>query len=610
MYKMKKIAYLLGSALFSMGLLTSCDDFIVESYTDKATDNFPKTEKDVDQALAGVYSNLNTVNANPQMSFLYWAQLASDDCLGGGGPNDKLMQAFDFIGNSGNDMTNQFYLDRYAGIGRANNLLANLPEMGDDELIAQTRGELLFLRAFYYYELASMYGANLPLMTDKNLGEKVPGCETAAEMWSFILNDLYTAATTMPKKRHTDGHVDRYTAQAMLGRAWLFYTGMYGNGETLADLTSTTYSPLTEVKLSEELTLTKSMVAELINECVNESGYSLVDDFRNLWAYTNRYTKADYEYVKDTDLKWAEDDNAVSPETMFAIKYNKQASWQTTIGYGNGYALHFGFRNGGYTKGTFPFGDGWGAGPVSKTLWDDWSSSDPRRAATIADVASELANVSYGSVKYAMGTGDWVQETGYYAKKFSPYNCRNIDGVLKNEDTGDVPEYLSCFDIAMYGDKNWSNDAKPDNFQLNNIHDLVLIRYADVLLMQSELNENADGINKVRARAGLSPVSYSLKAVQDERRWELACEGIRWNDMRRWHIAADALARQEGQPINDGNGTGINSTNKPQLGGYKARYNATAGFCKIPETQVTLSAGGIKQNAGWEGNDGLYSGLQ
>ena len=84
-----------------------------------------------------------------------------------------------------------------------------------------------------------------------------------------------------------------------------------------------------------------------------------------------------------------------------------------------------------------------------------------------------------------------------------------------------------------------------ENLQLNNIHDLVLIRFADVLLMQSELKENTDGINRVRERAGLSPISsYSLQALQNERRWELAFESIRWNDIRRWHIAAAALEKQ------------------------------------------------------------------
>jgi len=40
----------------------------------------------------------------------------------------------------------------------------------------------------------------------------------------------------------------------------------------------------------------------------------------------------------------------------------------------------------------------------------------------------------------------------------------------------------------MYGTDGWAQGS--ENLQLNNIHDLVLIRFADVLLMQSELKEN------------------------------------------------------------------------------------------------------------------------
>ena len=54
--------------------------------------------------------------------------------------------------------------------------------------------------------------------------------------------------------------------------------------------------------------------------------------------------------------------------------------------------------------------------------------------------------------------------------------------------------------------------------QTGSIHDLVLIRFADVLLMQSELKEDVSGINRVRSRAGLEPIgTYSLAALQNER---------------------------------------------------------------------------------------------
>ena len=88
---MKKILYIAASAVFSLGMVSCSLD--AENMTDSTSENFPKTEADATASLAAIYENLNAVNANPQMSFYYLSMLASDDNLGGGGANDKLMQA-------------------------------------------------------------------------------------------------------------------------------------------------------------------------------------------------------------------------------------------------------------------------------------------------------------------------------------------------------------------------------------------------------------------------------------------------------------------------------------------------------------------------------------
>ena len=585
---MKAKNIILATALVALGL-TSCSINDVDNVGELAAGNFPVKQDDGVAALAGVYENLNAVNANPQESFLYYACLASDDQLGGGGTNDKLMQAEDLLCNYNADMTNDFYKQRYEGINRANTLIQSLPGTAmSDELKAQYLGEAKFLRAFYYYELSSLYG-NVPLRT-------VPGGEPIKQgkiedVWKQILQDLYEAATTMPAKRNSDGHVDKYTAEGMLARAWLFYTGFFCNGTTIADEVSSTYKPLTEVELPNGTKLTKQMVIDLVDDCVNNSGYSLVSDFRNLWAYTNKETVNDYDYTKGQGLKWVEDDGAVNPESMFAIKFNKLASWNTTIGYSNGYALHFGVRGGQDYAKTFPFGQGWGAGPVAPNLVKDWASAEPndkRLDATVQDWR-KVSTYTWG------GWSDYVQETGYYDKKWSPISAKKEDG-----------SYICCFEDLMYGDKGGLSGGYGNNMQLDNIHDLVLLRFADVLLMQSELKEDVAGINKVRARAGLSPIaSYSLKALQNERRWELACEGIRWNDIRRWHIAADVLERQTNEDVYY---CGTPGKNKPQNGGYAARYKATAGFQKMPESEIAI--GTVVQNEGWTGADSEYQGWQ
>ncbi len=579
---MKKFINILATAAIALGGVTSCTLDAI-NYVEKTPENFPITSTDASQALAGIYQNLSQVCANPQMSFFYLSTLASDDNLGGGGTNDKLMQAMDLLLNYQNDMTHQFWTDRYQGINRTNALLSGVENMQlEDAERQQVIGEAKFLRGFFYYELASQYG-RVPLVLTTEVAE--PTQPTAAELWGQILMDLRDAAENMPSTRKSDGHVDKFTAEAMLGRAWLFYTGMYGNGDDLAALTSTTYNPLTEVALPDGSTLTKQDVIGYIDDCVNNSGYSLVPDYRNLWAYTNRCTVEDYDYTKGQGLKWVEDDAAVNPESMFAIKFNKLASWQTTIGYANGYALHFGIRGGQDYANTFPFGQGWGAGPVAPNLVNDWNaaeSGDMRRDASVQNV-NDLPNYTFGGGSWA----DFVQETDYYAKKQAPISARYTDG------TG-ATQYAPVFEYVMYGENGWQND---NLMQTGNIHDLVLIRFADVLLMQSELKEDVGGINQVRGRSGLAPIgSYSLEALQKERRWELAFEGVRWNDIRRWHIAAAALEKQTNQPVYY---LGTPSTNTAHNGGYAARYNATAGFFKIPETEISLANGGLTQNEGW-----------
>lgn len=577
---MKKI-FLLAAATLAMGI-TSCDIDDVENITELSQSTFPATEEDAAAVLAGIYQNLNETHANPQCSYLYLACLASDDQLGGGGTNDKLMQAEDLMLNNGTDMTNQFYNDRYKGVSRAN-VLINVLDDPQTPVQKQAKGEALALRAFYYYELASMYG-NVPLVRSAEEADAVQG--DVKVLWGQILQDYRDAIELMDETPRHDGHLDRYAVEALLGRAWLFYTGMYGNGEDIAALASTTYNPLTEVTLNDETKMTKADVIAYINEAASVKDkpgyYSLVTDFRSLWAYSNEKTKKDYAFA--AGAAWVEDNAGVNPESMFAIKFNKQASWSTTIGYANGIALHFGARGGQDYGHTFPFGQGWGAGPVAANLVADWKASEPedlRRDATIHDWA-ESPLYEYND--------DYVQATQFYNKKWSPVTSKKDDGT-----------YFCTFENDMYPGM-WETSGV-ENFQLGNIHDLILVRFSDVLLMKAELNDDAAPLNEVRARAGLAPVGYSLAALQNERRWEFACEGLRWNDMRRWHIAATALEKQTDTDVVY---CGIPSTNKKQGPGYKARYEATAGFAKMPETQI--ENGTVKQNPGWDDNNSNYGG--
>ncbi len=569
---MKKLLYIIVLAIsFS---LVSCEDFLdVESVTQTDTSSYPATADDADEMLTATYNTLNSTSAYPEESFWFAANLASDDMFGGGGETDYMFQAIDQIMNYGTSMLEDYWTERYKGIYRAN---MDLETFGDctgyssDDEKNQMLGEAYFLRGFFYYELASFFG-QVPLITSTDV-ENVAKAEVDDE-YAQIASDLKNAIEMMESVDYSSiesGHATKWAAEALMARVYLFYTGFYNK---------------TSLPLTDGGTITKDDVIDYLEDCIDNSGHSLVSDYRELWAYTNSYTVDDYDYTKDQDLEWAENDADVNPETLFSIKYSNYASWSTTTGYSNMYMLYFGIRGGQDFENTFPFGEGWGAGPVNPVLWDDWKSAEPddiRREASIASIPDELPDYEYG------GWSDFVQETDYLCKKYCPVTAWDDDDST----------YVSSYSVLMYGTS--------DNYQLDNTKDLVLIRLADVYLMHSELTETNTYLNKVRERAGLSDESYSLENIQNERRWEFAGEGIRWNDIRRWGIAADVLEEQEGA---DCYYKGSASSNVTQGVGYASRYEETnGGFFPIPDEEVTLSDGVLVQNDGWDTSTSDYTG--
>ena len=575
---MKKVLYIAASAL----LFTSCESFLdTESYTKKTTGNYPVTEKDAIQLVTGVYATLNKPIANCQNTYFYLSELASDDRFGGGGENDKDMQVMDHLLYTNINRFQSFWTDRYSGINRANMAIANLDKVANETMRNQMMGETLTLRAFFYNELVEMFGS-VPLITTvpQNVAEAqtYPAQSPVDEIYASIAADLKKAIEIMPNKKWNEtvsgaGHLTKWTAEALLGRVFLFYTGFYGK-ESL---------PLMGEDGTISGSIGKDEVAAALKDCIDNSGHSLVSDYRSLWPYSNKLSKKDYPYVKNAP-DWVKDGE--NPEQVFAIKCSHLADWSTTIGYSNQYMLHFAIRSHGgadqYKK-LFPFGQGWGAGPVSPKLWKEWQAAepnDPRREASILD-GSKTEGYIYGADKQMEETGLWqkkiVATTG--AKEY------NADGTIKTL----FNSFTSSTDY--YG------DGADDDFQLGHEIDLNVIRFADVLLMHSEITKTADGMNRVRARAGLPAVTYSETALRNERRWELAFEGTRWADIRRWGIAEQALSNQLGSDIWN---RGVATVMKNQGAGYAARYAATKGFMPIPQTEIDLSNGVLKQNAGWD----------
>ena len=586
---MKKILNIAAVAALALSF-ASCESFLdTTNYWSKDSSNFPVNATDAQQMLAGIYNNLNvSIGNNVHTNHFLWSMAASDDALGGGGQNDQTMQAEDLLLNFGTDMYNNFYEDRYKGIARANAAIEAMPNCGVSEL-NQYMGEAFFLRAWYYYELGSMFG-NIPCPVTSQADPTQPQISGEA-LWGQIIEDCKIAADIMPARQSRgDGHVDKYAAEALLGRAFLFASGFYG----LNEITLPAYeNEAIGVSIAEGTKITKSEVGAYITDCVNNSGYSLVDDFHNLWAYTNRCSIEDEKNPwHGKGYKWVEDDGARNPEAMFMIKFNTQPSWGTTIGYSNQTALFLGVRGQSLDNGEcMPFGTGWGMCPVNPSLVADWKALEPNDARLDASII----DVKDFSGTYKFGGDSNIQESGYYQTKTMP--------VIAWGETEDGGKYFKSFSNVMY-DLTWSS-GNEDNFQLNSVNDMVLIRFAEVLLMDAEINGNQASFDKVRARAGLPSKPLNEENIRNERRWEFAFEGIRFNDLRRFgeSYAVAALNKQEGVAVYNNGVAGTNNASKYN-GGYGERYKATKGFAPLPSKQISLSAGAgeeykFTQNEGW-----------
>ena len=552
---MKKIIL----SLFVGLALAGCEDFLDTEPTNlKTIENYPATQEDADQVLTGIYAVL--AMPNPLQTSFLSSELRSDNMLGGGGITDISTKAIAQCQKWSESGFADAWKTNYMGIFRANVFLDAIDRVtwNSEEDRKRMEGEARFLRAHYYFDLSRMFGDVCLIETPESVN--VPR-SPAADTYALIASDLKKAIEellpTEPYDAVESGRVTKWAAEALMARVFLFYTGYYEK-ETLP--------------LPDGGEITKAQVIAWLDECANTSisGHDLVSDFRNLWPYS--YVQ-DYKFTKNNNLKWEGDGNK---ETVFAIKFsNSFADWEYPYQKSNQICLYLGLRGQNYQR-TFPFGEGWGFGTVNPKLWEDWSDDDIRKKGSVFNVTDRNE-----VVLYSFGADSHVDETSYVQKKYTPINVWT-DGTHTS---------YHNYSMELYGNTI-------DHFQRNNTQDLVLIRFADVLLMAAELNLNVDNakaqsyLDRVRTRVNLSPVPATLDNIKAERRFELAFEGVRFYDLLRWHDAERVL-----------------NENQKDITIYRSRTETvtktityrpeTNGFLQIPLSEIELSKGVLTVNPGW-----------
>lgn len=604
-------------AVAAMFSLVSCERFLDTTLlTAKTSENFPTNDAELGQMVTSIYAYM--LCESPEgASAQYIAQLAGDECLGGNVPgnNNIAHSLLQYKGNTNNFLS--LWSRNYVMINRCNFVMETIAKIQEENnanftasLLERYKGEAYFMRAYAYWQLVSIFGG-VPLRTDNEVVNKPRA--TIDETYELIANDLKEAISLLPPVIYTygsteTGHATKAAAEALQARVFLFYTGRYDK-QTLPNGT------------------TKEQVVKDLENCINNSGHKLVSDQRNLWSYTNETTESNeagyrYAYVVENGLKW---EGNSSVETIFAEKHQMSPGWDNTW-VGNELSFFFtpAQAKADYMS-HYPFAWGWGQGPVSPKFYEEWKAwsdkqtyldptvtEDPRLSGSIwgynardaEDNTKVLLERKFNDLEpdYQVAA-IYFQQTGYFQKKCIAVGA--YDDTKGNADPN--KNFVTGFALVQYPGVTTSNN--PGHIAAT---DVILIRYADALLMHSELTGNPDGLNKVRERSGLAPVAYSLDAIKEERRYELAFEFQRWFDLLRWSgpslaEAGAALDKQYGfEMLNESK-----LTIQPRYD-YSARLKATQGYWPIPQTEIDIAGKDengndiLEQNPGW-GPEGAFT---
>lgn len=517
---MKKITLLYISACM---VLSSCYKLDTVPYNQVSGNTFWQTE---DQALAGVlgiYNDLKKENT-------FGLQFSYDDLTDIGVGYDPVGLG-DILAGTFTDRTGTVtgrWRSGFDLIQRANHAIGQIQNMDiDTEQKNILISEAKFLRGLMYFQLSNLFGG-LPIYDEsvdlnKDFADLKKERSPLADVQKFIIDDLNFAADNLPVK-YDDKYLGRVTkgaAVALRGKVYLYQKNwanaikdfediVYNKSENYGYVLSSDYSSLFKMEGDNS--------AESIFSIQNMGGTGFPYGMPMAFYMGSRSTFGSC---------W----NNVMPSTRFADSYeNKDGSaFNWDVHYPNYNAdnavkrdaMMATHNNGVYTH-----------VPDTAKIRQIYANRDPRMNQSLivpySDYLGWNANQEL-NMKLVLATG--VNEN------FG--QIRNNRGWLTYMWRKFVPE----------GDLNGAITDRahtPINFPL--------IRLADVLLMLSEAyNENGElskaviELNKVRTRSNMPGINSGpsflavgnkqdmQKRISHERKIELAAEGHRYFDLKRWN---------------------------------------------------------------------------
>ena len=231
---------------------------------------------------------------------------------------------------------------------------------------------------------------------------------------------------------------------------------------------------------------------------------------------------------------------------------------------------------------------GYGGGCVTQDLAETFDSADPRKLFTI---------ISNGDIFYSESTDDGLEPqdyTGYYnfweqhSRKFFVPDAYRGGYTIESCRSNWIPYYIRYADVLlMYAEAlvKTGGDAQTACDQINKVRKRAYLttsitdEEASYRLFDSDLSTiDEDYFN---ANLAVTPSDDLLKKIKYERRVELACEGLRFNDLIRWgdYISTMTTYYAKYPAMSKGRSVSTNSWPFP-----------------IPQSEIDRSNGALVQN--------------
>lgn len=207
----KYIISLLSIAAISINF--GCEDFLDKNPLDQlSNESFWKVESDADKALVGVYSRVLSLTTDHHR--LDWDAMSDDFYMFGFyGRVDNIAKGL--IEPTTGGIVNSIYEDCYKGISATNIFLDNIDRIDMDASKSNIyKGEVLFLRALFYFTLTEFYGG-VPLYTEPVAYQDAAIKQsTKSQVIAQVISDLDASIGFLPDILY-NGHAVKGSALAL-----------------------------------------------------------------------------------------------------------------------------------------------------------------------------------------------------------------------------------------------------------------------------------------------------------------------------------------------------------------------------------------------------------